>query len=57
MGAFQVSSSEEIPIYHVRTVHGPVVEGEEADELLQKPPAADVRELHSTAQNLSYRKP
>lgn len=38
--------------YHVRTVHRSIVEGEEADQLLQKPSTADIRELNSTAQNL-----
>lgn len=43
--------------YRVSTVHRPIVEGEEADQLLQKPSAADVRELNSAAQHLQCRKP
>lgn len=38
-------------------VHRSIVEGEEADQLLQKPSTADIRELNGTTQNLQYRKP
>jgi len=34
-----------------------VVEDEEADELLQEPSAADIRELHGTAQSLEHGEP
>lgn len=41
-----------VPRYRVCTMHRALVEGEEADELLQEPPAAHVRQLHGTAQHL-----